>query len=123
MYPLVATIGAAVNVTMLTYNGIASVGVSTDDAAVSDPDILLEALRQGFADAIGEHVPATTPMSGDYRETLTKIGQTETSNVKKPDRNIKRIHNGEEDPSGTESGEEGSCPQGSSQEDKPRRRL
>ena len=26
MYPLVATIGAAVNVTMLTYNGIASVG-------------------------------------------------------------------------------------------------
>ena len=82
MYPLVATIGAAVNVTMLTYNGIASVGVSTDDAAVSDPDILLEALRQGFADAIGEHVPATTPMSSDYRETLTKIGQTETSNAR-----------------------------------------
>ncbi len=76
MYPLVATIGAAVNVTMLTYNGTASVGVSTDDAAVDDHDILLESLRRGFADAIGEHVPATTPISGDYRETSGKIGQT-----------------------------------------------
>ncbi len=61
MYPLVATIGAAVNVTMLTYNGIASVGVSTDDAAVSDPDVLVESLRQGFANAVGHPVPATTP--------------------------------------------------------------
>ena len=49
MYPLVATIGAAVNITMLTYNGTASVGVSSDDAAVADPDVLLEALRQGFS--------------------------------------------------------------------------
>lgn len=61
MYPLVATIGAAVNVTMLTYNGIASVGVSTDDAAVTDPDILVESLRQGFANVVGHSVPATTP--------------------------------------------------------------
>ena len=76
MYPLVATIGAAVNVTMLTYNGTASVGVSTDDAAVDDHDILLESLRRGFADAIGEHVPATTPISSDYRETSDKIRQT-----------------------------------------------
>jgi WS/DGAT/MGAT family acyltransferase len=36
MYPLVGTIGAAINVTMLTYTGTASVGVSSDDAAVTD---------------------------------------------------------------------------------------
>lgn len=65
MYPLVATIGAAVNVTMLTYNGTASVGVSTDDAAVEDPDILLESLRRGFSDAIGIHVPASSPLGPD----------------------------------------------------------
>ncbi len=76
MYPLVATIGAAVNITMLTYNGTASVGVSSDDAAVADPDVLLEALRQGFADAIGEHVPATTPISRESRESASKIVQT-----------------------------------------------
>lgn len=84
MYPLVATIGAAVNVTMLTYNGIASVGVSTDDAAVEDPDVLLEALRRGFADTIGEHVPASTPISGENRETSGKIRQTEASKAKQP---------------------------------------
>ena len=82
MYPLVATIGAAVNITMLTYNGTASVGVSSDDAAVADPDVLLEALRQGFSDAIGEHVPATTPISGEYRETGSKIVQTASSTAK-----------------------------------------
>ena len=76
MYPLVATIGAAVNVTLLTYNGVASVGVTTDDAAVSDHDIMLEALRKGFADVIGKHVPATTPLSADIPDTSTKIGQT-----------------------------------------------
>lgn len=65
MYPLVATIGAAVNVTMLTYNGTASVGVSTDDAAVEDPDILLESLRRGFSDAIGIHVAASSPLGPD----------------------------------------------------------
>lgn len=61
MYPLVATIGAAVNVTMLTYNGTASIGVSADDAAVSDPDLLVEALRQGFAHVVGYPVPAMAP--------------------------------------------------------------
>jgi diacylglycerol O-acyltransferase len=61
MYPLVATIGAAVNVTMLTYNGTASIGVSADDAAVSDPDLLVDALRQGFAHVVGHPVPAMAP--------------------------------------------------------------
>ena len=40
MYPLVGTIGAAINVTMLTYAGVASVGISTDDAAVDDREEL-----------------------------------------------------------------------------------
>ena len=37
-YPLVATIGAAVNVTMVTYDGSAFVGLSADDRAVPDLD-------------------------------------------------------------------------------------
>lgn len=36
MYPLVATIGAAVNVTMVTYDGRAYIGISADDRAVPD---------------------------------------------------------------------------------------
>lgn len=54
MYPLVGTIGAAINVTMLTYSGTASVGVSSDDAAVGDRGVLLDSLRTGFAEVIGE---------------------------------------------------------------------
>jgi hypothetical protein len=63
MYPLVATIGAAVNVTMLTYNGTASIGVSTDDAAVDDREELIRCLRTGFRVVTGTPVAAGTPLT------------------------------------------------------------
>ncbi|MCF8531221.1 MAG: WS/DGAT domain-containing protein, partial [Candidatus Nanopelagicales bacterium] len=47
-YPLVATIGAAINVTMVTYDGHAFIGVSTDDRAVKDHTELMHDLRAGF---------------------------------------------------------------------------
>ncbi|MGI9123766.1 MAG: WS/DGAT domain-containing protein, partial [Mycobacterium sp.] len=53
MYPLVGTIGAAINVTMLTYTDTASVGISSDDAAVADREELIESLRYGFRQVIG----------------------------------------------------------------------
>ncbi len=64
MYPLVSTIGAAVNITMLTYNGTASVGVSADDAAVIDNDLLMRCLREGFADVAQAPVSAISPVGG-----------------------------------------------------------
>ncbi len=63
MYPLVGTIGAAINVTMLTYNGTASVGVSSDDAAVGDREQLMESLRHGFRAVIGPKVITGDPLS------------------------------------------------------------
>jgi WS/DGAT/MGAT family acyltransferase len=48
-YPLVATIGAAVNITMVTYDGGAFIGLSADDRAISDLDDLVEDIRTGFA--------------------------------------------------------------------------
>jgi WS/DGAT/MGAT family acyltransferase len=56
MWPLVATIGAAVNVTMVTYAGTACIGISADDLAVPDLQLLIDDLRQGFTDVIGEPV-------------------------------------------------------------------
>lgn len=47
-YPLVATTGAAVNITMVTYDGQAFIGVSSDDRAVPDLGVLVQALRDGF---------------------------------------------------------------------------
>ena len=59
-YPLVATIGAAVNVTMVTYDGTAYVGISADDRAVPDLDELVEDLRSGFAEVAGDVVRSAT---------------------------------------------------------------
>jgi len=61
VYPLVATIGAAVNITMVTYDGTAYIGISTDDRAVTDLDDLVEDLRTGFADVTGEPVGPADP--------------------------------------------------------------
>jgi diacylglycerol O-acyltransferase len=51
LYPLVPTVGAAVNITLLSYSGVwASIGVSMDDAAVPDPDVMMQSLAEGFAE-------------------------------------------------------------------------
>jgi WS/DGAT/MGAT family acyltransferase len=55
-YPLVATIGSAANITMVTYDGSAFIGMSTDDRAITDPDALVEDLRAGFAAVTGAAV-------------------------------------------------------------------
>ena len=63
MYPLVGTIGAAINITMLTYNGTASVGVSSDDAAVGDRAELIRSLRHGFEQVVGKSVMVSEPLT------------------------------------------------------------
>jgi diacylglycerol O-acyltransferase len=60
-YPLVATIGSAVNITMVTYDGTAFIGVSADDRAVGDLDELVEDLRAGFASVTGAPAGAADP--------------------------------------------------------------
>lgn len=55
-FPLVATIGAAVNITMVTYDGTACIGLSTDDRAVPIPARLVAALRRGFEEVTGAPV-------------------------------------------------------------------
>ncbi len=55
-FPLVATIGAAVNVTMVTYDGSACIGISTDDRCVVDHGELVEDLRWGFELVTGDVV-------------------------------------------------------------------
>lgn len=64
MYPLVGTVGAAINVTMLTYTNAASVGISSDDAAVSDRAELVESLRVGFREVVGDDALVGDPISG-----------------------------------------------------------
>jgi diacylglycerol O-acyltransferase len=44
------TIGASVNITLVSYVGTCGIGVNIDTAAVPDPEALLGCLRQGFAE-------------------------------------------------------------------------
>jgi len=63
MYPLVATIGAAVSVTMVTYDGYAFIGISADDRAVPDLTELVQDLRAGFAEVSAGPVGAADPFA------------------------------------------------------------
>jgi WS/DGAT/MGAT family acyltransferase len=58
--PFGPTIGASLNATLLSYDGTCFVGVTTDEAAVPDPDVLMTCLAEGFDEvlAMGGHDPA-----------------------------------------------------------------
>lgn len=71
LYPLVATIGAAVNVTMVTYDRTAFVGISADDRAVPDLPELVEDLRAGVAAVTGSGVGPADPFSKGSRDDAT----------------------------------------------------
>ena len=46
------TIGASLNVTLMSYCDTCFVGVNVDTGAVPDPDVMMECLRQGFAEVL-----------------------------------------------------------------------
>lgn len=62
MYPLTATIGAATNVTLLSYAGNAGIGISMDDAAIADRDFFVECMIEGFTEVVGRPVAMTNPL-------------------------------------------------------------
>ena len=59
------------NVTMVTYDGSAFVGVSADDRAVPDLSELLEDLRRGFAEVTGAPVGGIDPLARPKGDTGT----------------------------------------------------
>jgi len=62
------TIGSAVNLTLLSYNGVCYVGVTIDTVTVADHDVLIECLRAGFDEVLalaGAHTPAGLPLRQD----------------------------------------------------------
>jgi diacylglycerol O-acyltransferase / wax synthase len=52
MIPFAPKGGAAVNVGLMSYDGRAEIGVNVDTEAVSNPELLLDCLRQSFADVV-----------------------------------------------------------------------
>ncbi|HEX4865173.1 MAG TPA: WS/DGAT domain-containing protein, partial [Acidimicrobiales bacterium] len=52
LVPFGPRVGSAVNLTLLSYQGEASIGVNSDPSAVPDPDMLLDCLGAGFDEVL-----------------------------------------------------------------------
>ncbi|MEO9139599.1 MAG: wax ester/triacylglycerol synthase domain-containing protein [Jatrophihabitans sp.] len=46
------TIGAALNVTLMSYCGVCFVGINVDTGAIPDPDVLMDCMRNGFEEIL-----------------------------------------------------------------------
>jgi hypothetical protein len=51
-YAFGPTIGASVNVTLMSYEDRCCIGINIDTGAVPDPDVLVASLREGFAEVL-----------------------------------------------------------------------
>jgi WS/DGAT/MGAT family acyltransferase len=68
MFPFGPPAGAAVNVTLYSYDGVCQIGVNCDRAAVPDAELLTECLEGGFAelmDAAQRSAPPAAPAGVD----------------------------------------------------------
>jgi len=56
MFAFGPTVGASVNITLMSYDGSCDIGINIDAAAVPDPDVLIDCFREGFAEitALGD---------------------------------------------------------------------
>jgi WS/DGAT/MGAT family acyltransferase len=74
-YAFGPTTGAALNVTLVSYQGTCHVGCNIDTSAVPDPEVLMECLRQGFDEVLalaGDHGPARSPLVDGERGAPTE---------------------------------------------------
>ncbi len=51
-YPFGPTAGSAMNVTLMSYDDQCCIGVNADAAAIPDPDVLAECMREGFDEVL-----------------------------------------------------------------------
>ncbi len=63
MYPMVGTIGAATNITLLSYAGRAGLGISMDDAAIPDRELFVACMGAGLAEVVGHPVTPSDPLA------------------------------------------------------------
>jgi WS/DGAT/MGAT family acyltransferase len=61
MFPFGPPAGAAVNVTLYSYDGVCQVGVNCDRAAVPDAELLTECLERGFDEVLAAASQAAPP--------------------------------------------------------------
>ncbi len=53
IFPFGPTSGSSMNITLMSYDDVCCIGVHLDTAAVTDPELMMECLRQGFDEVLG----------------------------------------------------------------------
>ena len=69
------TIGTSVNLTLISYEGVCTVGMTIDAAAVPDPGVLAECVREGFEEVLalaGAHGPVRLPLRDAVVEAVVE---------------------------------------------------
>jgi len=67
--PFAPKAGAAANVGLMTYNGVAYVGINMDTRAIPDPDVFVECIRAAFDDVLAIVDPAARAVLGVHSGT------------------------------------------------------
>ncbi len=62
-YAFGPTIGAALNATLFSYDGVCNIGITVDTAAVPDHEVLAQCLSEGIAEVIGVAHPEEAAVS------------------------------------------------------------
>jgi WS/DGAT/MGAT family acyltransferase len=76
-YAFGPTTGAALNVTLVSYQGTCCIGCTVDTSAVPDAGVLVDCLRQGFNEVLGlagEHRAAMAPLAESERVVESSAG-------------------------------------------------
>jgi len=73
------TIGASLNITMLSYDGTCDIGINIDTAAVPDPDVMVACLRDSFAEIAALGQAAGRRVSRDRRAARPERSSGRTS--------------------------------------------
>lgn len=58
MFPFGPPAGAAVNITLFSYNGQCHIGINADRAAVTEPELLCECIQKSFGEVLAIDAPA-----------------------------------------------------------------
>ncbi len=82
LMPLAPTNGAALSVTLVSYAGRASLGVSSDPAAVTDPDLLITCIAEAFEEISDLAPPVTATETGNSQSLSSSQTGSSTRSAK-----------------------------------------
>ena len=74
LVPFAPKAGAAVNIALMTYNGVAQFGINIDVGAVPDPDVLLEDLQAGIDEVLALAPPPPPPAEPEPEAEVPERG-------------------------------------------------